>query len=119
MHLVLKLPFQKKKAFGLKNTVYIDLPCAFRLSCTRSIQPLRLSGTCFSDDEQFILFCQDSGEMDDALYEKLKHVLIEAENLKHEAYEETRRRQMAERELAEASKMVTKRNFTTSCQNSC
>jgi hypothetical protein len=22
--------FKKKKAFGLKNTVYIDLPCAFR-----------------------------------------------------------------------------------------
>ena len=62
----------------------------------------------FSGDEQFILFCQDAGEMDDALYEKLKHVLMEAENLKHEAYEETRRRQMAERELAEASKMVTK-----------
>ena len=93
--------------------MYIDLPCAFRLSCTR------LSGTCFSGDEQFILFCQDAGEIDDALYEKLKHVLVEAENLKHEAYEETRRRQMAERELAEASKMVTKRNFTTSCQKSC
>lgn len=44
--------------------------------------------------------------MDDALYEKLKHALMEAENLKHEAYEETRRRQMAERELAEASRMV-------------
>ena len=42
------------------------------------------------------------------MYEKLKHVLVEAENLKHEAYEETRRRQMAERELAKASKMVTK-----------
>ncbi|CAD6241624.1 unnamed protein product [Miscanthus lutarioriparius] len=48
----------------------------------------------------------DAGEMDDALYEKLKHVLMEAENMKHEAYEETRRRQMAERELAEASKMA-------------
>ena len=44
--------------------------------------------------------------MDDALYEKLKYALMEAENLRHEAYEETRRRQMAERELAEASKMV-------------
>jgi len=44
--------------------------------------------------------------MDDALYEKLKDALMEAENLRHEAYEETRRRQMAERELAEASKMV-------------
>jgi len=40
--------------------------------------------------------------MDDALYE----ALMEAENLRHEAYEETRRRQMAERELAEASRMV-------------
>ena len=44
--------------------------------------------------------------MDDALYEKLKDALMEAENLRHDAYEETRRRQMAERELAEASKMV-------------
>ncbi|CAL5020300.1 unnamed protein product [Urochloa decumbens] len=45
-------------------------------------------------------------EVDDALYEKLKDALMEAENLRHEAYEETRRRQMAERELAEASKMA-------------
>ncbi|XP_062221464.1 U-box domain-containing protein 33-like isoform X2 [Phragmites australis] len=48
----------------------------------------------------------DAGEMDDALYEKLKDALMEAENLKHEAYEETRRRQMAERDLADASKMA-------------
>lgn len=48
----------------------------------------------------------DAGEMDDALYDKLKRALMEAESLKHEAYEETRRRQMAERELAEASRMV-------------
>ncbi|CAL4886078.1 unnamed protein product [Urochloa decumbens] len=47
-----------------------------------------------------------AGEVDDALYEKLKDALMEAENLRHEAYEETRRRQMAERELAEASKMA-------------
>ena len=40
------------------------------------------------------------------MYEKLKHALMEAENLKQEAYEETRRRQMAERGLAEASRMV-------------
>ncbi|PAN09032.1 hypothetical protein PAHAL_1G453400 [Panicum hallii] len=46
------------------------------------------------------------GMMDDALYEKLKDALMEAENLRHEAYEETRRRQMAERELAEASRMA-------------
>ncbi|WVZ73088.1 hypothetical protein U9M48_021436 [Paspalum notatum var. saurae] len=59
-----------------------------------------------SDDEQFIPFGQDAGEMDDGLYEKLKVALMEAENLRHEAYEETRRRQMAERELAEASKMA-------------
>ncbi|CAO2040145.1 unnamed protein product [Urochloa humidicola] len=49
---------------------------------------------------------EDAGEMDDALYEKLKDALMEAENLRHEAYEETRRRQMAERELAEASRMA-------------
>jgi hypothetical protein len=36
--------------------------------------------------------------------EKLKDAIMEAQNLKHEAYEETRRRQMAERDLAEASK---------------
>ncbi|KAJ1281685.1 hypothetical protein BS78_04G324800 [Paspalum vaginatum] len=48
----------------------------------------------------------DAGAMDDGLYEKLKEALMEAENLRHEAYEETRRRQMAERELAEASKMA-------------
>ncbi|NP_001168289.1 putative U-box domain protein kinase family [Zea mays] len=48
----------------------------------------------------------DAGEMDDALYDKLKRALMEAESLKHEAYEETRRRQMAERELAEASRMA-------------
>ncbi|CAL4967724.1 unnamed protein product [Urochloa decumbens] len=54
-----------------------------------------------------IPFRQDNaGEVDDALYEKLKDALMEAENLRHEAYEETRRRQMAERELAEASKMA-------------
>ncbi|PUZ78319.1 hypothetical protein GQ55_1G443600 [Panicum hallii var. hallii] len=46
------------------------------------------------------------GMMDDALYEKLKDALMEADNLRHEAYEETRRRQMAERELAEASRMA-------------
>jgi hypothetical protein len=46
--------------------------------------------------------------MDDTLYEKLKDALVEAENLRREAYQETRRRQMAERELAEASKMVSK-----------
>ncbi|CAN6245562.1 unnamed protein product [Urochloa humidicola] len=48
----------------------------------------------------------DAAGMDDALYEKLKDALMEAENLRHEAYEETRRRQMAERELAEASRMA-------------
>ncbi|KAK8463553.1 hypothetical protein SEVIR_1G378600v4 [Setaria viridis] len=58
------------------------------------------------EDQLLIPFGQDAGEMDDALYEKLKDALVEAENLRQEAYEETRRRQMAERELAEASKMA-------------
>ncbi|XP_062220796.1 U-box domain-containing protein 33-like isoform X2 [Phragmites australis] len=48
----------------------------------------------------------DAGKLDDALYKKLKDALMEANNLKHEAYEETRRRQMAERDLAEASKIA-------------
>ncbi|KAL6591533.1 hypothetical protein ACP70R_050036 [Stipagrostis hirtigluma subsp. patula] len=48
----------------------------------------------------------EAGGMDGALYEKLRDALVEAENLKHEAYEETRRRQMAERDLAEASKLA-------------
>lgn len=61
-----------------------------------------------SDSEQCIPSCQDAGEMDDALYEKLKDALMEAENLRHEAYEETRRRQKAERDLADASRMVSK-----------
>jgi hypothetical protein len=55
--------------------------------------------------------------MDDALYEKLKDALMEAENLRHEAYEETRRRQMAERELAEASRMVSRRIASNKLNN--
>ncbi|KAL6911282.1 hypothetical protein ACP4OV_000087 [Aristida adscensionis] len=47
----------------------------------------------------------EAGE-DEALYDKLRAALMEAENLKREAYEETRRRQMAERDLADASKMA-------------
>lgn len=43
---------------------------------------------------------------DDALYERLKEALVEARNLRHEAYEETRRRQKADRDLAHASRMV-------------
>lgn len=56
----------------------------------------------------------DAGEMDDALYEKLKDALMEAENLRHEAYEETRRRQKAERDLADASRMAM--DAESSCQ---
>jgi hypothetical protein len=44
--------------------------------------------------------------MDDALREKLREAIMEARNLKQEAYEETRRRQKADRDLAEASRMV-------------
>ncbi|KQK01465.1 hypothetical protein BRADI_3g56035v3 [Brachypodium distachyon] len=48
-----------------------------------------------------------AGEMDDdALYERLKEALVEARNLRHEAYEETRRRQKADRDLAHASRMA-------------
>ncbi|GJM87403.1 hypothetical protein PR202_ga03353 [Eleusine coracana subsp. coracana] len=50
---------------------------------------------------------EDSSEDDEAsLYEKLKDAMMEAEHLKQEAYEETRRRQMAERELAEANRQA-------------
>ncbi|XP_072993674.1 U-box domain-containing protein 33-like isoform X1 [Typha latifolia] len=44
--------------------------------------------------------------MDIALYEKLKVAFMEAENLKREAYEESRRRQKAERDLVQASQKV-------------
>jgi serine/threonine protein kinase len=43
---------------------------------------------------------------DDALYEKLRDAIMEAGSLRQEAYEETRRRQKAERDLADASRMV-------------
>lgn len=45
--------------------------------------------------------------MEDALYEKLKDAIMEAGSLRHEAYEETRRRQKADRDLADASMMVS------------
>jgi hypothetical protein len=45
--------------------------------------------------------------MDDALREKLRDAIMEARSLKQEAYEETRRRQKADRDLAEASRLVT------------
>ncbi|KAM0858757.1 hypothetical protein ACQ4PT_047639 [Festuca glaucescens] len=47
----------------------------------------------------------DANEMDDALREKLREAIMEARNLKQEAYEETRRRQKADRDLAEASRL--------------
>lgn len=40
------------------------------------------------------------------MYEQLRGAITEAEDLKNEAYEETRRRQKAERDLLEASKKV-------------
>ncbi|KAM0858756.1 hypothetical protein ACQ4PT_047639 [Festuca glaucescens] len=48
----------------------------------------------------------DANEMDDALREKLREAIMEARNLKQEAYEETRRRQKADRDLAEASRLA-------------
>ncbi|KAM0906542.1 hypothetical protein ACQ4PT_016684 [Festuca glaucescens] len=48
----------------------------------------------------------DANEMDDALREKLRDAIMEARSLKQEAYEETRRRQKADRDLAEASRMA-------------
>lgn len=40
------------------------------------------------------------------MYEQLRGAISEAEDLKNEAYEATRRRQKAERDLLEASKKV-------------
>ncbi|XP_047078433.1 U-box domain-containing protein 33-like [Lolium rigidum] len=48
----------------------------------------------------------DAKEMDDALREKLRDAIMEARSLKQEAYEETRRRQKADRDLAEASRLA-------------
>lgn len=47
--------------------------------------------------------------MNDA-YDKFKDAVIEAENLRHEAYEETRRRQKVERDLADATRIVSRGN---------
>ncbi|KAM3257370.1 hypothetical protein ACQJBY_049587 [Aegilops geniculata] len=49
---------------------------------------------------------EEAGDMEDALYEKLKDAIMEAGSLRHEAYEETRRRQKADRDLADASRMA-------------
>ncbi|XP_044949882.1 U-box domain-containing protein 33-like [Hordeum vulgare subsp. vulgare] len=49
---------------------------------------------------------EEAGDMEDALYEKLKDAITEAGSLRHEAYEETRRRQKADRDLADASRMA-------------
>ncbi|KAL5208429.1 hypothetical protein ABZP36_032864 [Zizania latifolia] len=48
----------------------------------------------------------DAGDIDDALYDKLMDAMVEAENLKREAYEETRRRQKAERDLAGVTRIA-------------
>ncbi|KAF7100982.1 hypothetical protein CFC21_102401 [Triticum aestivum] len=49
---------------------------------------------------------EEAGDMEDAMYEKLKDAIMEAGSLRHEAYEETRRRQKADRDLADASMMA-------------
>ncbi|XBH69956.1 hypothetical protein VPH35_097720 [Triticum aestivum] len=49
---------------------------------------------------------EEAGDMEDALYEKLKDAIMEAGSLRHEAYEETHRRQKADRDLADASMMA-------------
>uniref|UniRef100_A0A0E0K729 RING-type E3 ubiquitin transferase n=1 Tax=Oryza punctata TaxID=4537 RepID=A0A0E0K729_ORYPU len=48
---------------------------------------------------------EDAGDVSDA-YDKFKDAVIEAENLRHEAYEESRRRQKAERDLADATRIA-------------
>uniref|UniRef100_A0A0E0CN67 RING-type E3 ubiquitin transferase n=1 Tax=Oryza meridionalis TaxID=40149 RepID=A0A0E0CN67_9ORYZ len=48
---------------------------------------------------------EDAGDVSDA-YDKFKDAVIEAENLRHEAYEETRRRQRVERDLADATRIA-------------
>ena len=51
--------------------------------------------------------CQDdANEMDEALREQLRDAMVEAGNLRREAYDETRRRQKADRDLADATRMV-------------
>ncbi|VAI32316.1 unnamed protein product [Triticum turgidum subsp. durum] len=56
---------------------------------------------------------EEAGDMEDALYEKLKDAIMEAGSLRHEAYEEARRRQKADRDLADASMMA--RDAESSC----
>uniref|UniRef100_A0ACD5YWI4 Uncharacterized protein n=2 Tax=Avena sativa TaxID=4498 RepID=A0ACD5YWI4_AVESA len=48
----------------------------------------------------------DADEMDGELRERLRDAVMEARSLRQEAYEETRRRQKADRDLAEASNMA-------------
>ncbi|XP_019709475.1 U-box domain-containing protein 33 isoform X2 [Elaeis guineensis] len=48
----------------------------------------------------------DDVGMDDDVYEKLQHALMEAEALKDEAYEESRKRRKAERDFYEAARKV-------------
>ena len=44
--------------------------------------------------------------MEDTLHEQLRNAIVEAGILRREAYDETRRRQKADRDLADASGMV-------------
>ena len=52
-----------------------------------------------SDLEMFMFFLQEDLGLDADVYTKLQQALTEAENLKNEAYEESRRRQKTEKEL--------------------
>ncbi|KAG1361326.1 hypothetical protein COCNU_09G007890 [Cocos nucifera] len=55
-----------------------------------------------------LAFENDDVGMDDDLYEKLRHALMEAESLKDEADEESRKRRKAERDLHEAARKTFK-----------
>lgn len=49
---------------------------------------------------------QEDAGLDDELYKDLKHIVSEAKNLTREAYEESLRRQKAERDLHEVVQKV-------------
>ena len=53
------------------------------------------------------MFLQEDAGLDDEVYQSLQHALTEVENSKHEAYEESCRRQKAEREAMEAMRKVS------------
>lgn len=52
-----------------------------------------------SDLKMFMLFLQEDLGLDAGVYAKLQQALEEADNLKNEAYEESRRRRKTEKEL--------------------